>query len=141
VIILPGESKTMPKLTKQIMQAAIAGFEGQKRHIDAQIAELRAILNGGPATLVTEPKPAMAKRKVSSATLRRMKEGQQRRWAKTRSESATPLQVVPASKPKRRLSAAGKAAIVAALKKRWAEKARAVKSMPVAKKVGKKKAA
>ena len=52
------------------------------------------------------------------------------------------MQVVPASKPKRRLSAAGKAAIVAALKKRWAEKkSRAVKSMPVPKKMGRKRAA
>jgi hypothetical protein len=52
------------------------------------------------------------------------------------------LEVVPASKPKRKLSAAGKAAIIAALKKRWAEKrAGAVKSMMVAKKVGRKKVA
>ena len=132
----------MPTLSKQIIEAAIAGFEGQKLHIDAQIAELRAMLNGGSATRVTEPKPATAKRKMSPATLRRMREGQQRRWAKAKGESATTLQVVTASKPKRRLSAAGKAAIVAALKKRWAEKkARAIKSMPVAKKMGRKKAA
>jgi hypothetical protein len=132
----------MPTLSKQIIEAAIAGFEGQKLHIDAQIAELRAMLNGGPATPVTEPKPAPATRKMSPATLRRMREGQQRRWAKAKGESATPLQVVPASKPKRRLSAAGKAAIVIALKKRWAEKkARTVKSMPVAKKMGRKRAA
>ena len=126
----------MPTLSKQIIEAAIAGFEGQKVHIDVQIAELRAILNGAPAAPVTEPKPATAKRKMSPATLHRMREGQQRRWAKAKGESAIPLQVVPASKSKRRLSAAGKAAIVASLKKRWVEKkARAVKSMPVAKKI------
>jgi hypothetical protein len=132
----------MPKFSKEVIQAAIAGFEGQKRHIDSQIAHLREMLNGAPATHVTGLKPAMAKRKMSPATLRRMREGQQRRWAKAKNESVTPLQVVPASKPKRRLSAAGKAAIVAALKKRWAQKnARAVKSMPAAKKTGRKKAA
>ena len=131
----------MPTLSKQIIEAAIAGFEGQKVQIDAQIAELRAMLNGGSATRVTEPKPATAKRKMSPATLRRMREGQQRRWTRAKGESATTLQAVPASKPSR-LSAAGKAAIVAALKKRWAEKnARAVNSLPVAKKMGRKQAA
>ena len=106
----------MPTLSKQIIEAAIAGFEGQKLHIDVQIAELRAMLNSGSTTRVTEPKPATAKRKMSPATLRRMREGQQRRWTKAKGESA--------------------------LKKRWAEKkARAVKSMPVAKKMGRKKAA
>jgi hypothetical protein len=71
-----------------------------------------------------------------------MRQGQQRRWAKARGESTINLEVVPASKPKRKLSAAGKAAIIAALKKRWAEKrAGTVKSMAVTKKVGRKKVA
>jgi hypothetical protein len=35
-----------PKLTNEIVAAAIAGFEGQKRQIDTQIAELRAWLSG-----------------------------------------------------------------------------------------------
>ena len=132
----------MPTLSRQIIEAAISGFEGQKLHIDAQIADLRAMLNGGKVAPSTEPKAASAKRKMSPATLRRMRQGQQRRWAKARSESTINLEVVPASKPKRKLSAAGKAAIIAALKKRWAEKrAGAVKSMTVAKKVGRKKVA
>jgi hypothetical protein len=132
----------MPTLSRQIIEAAISGFEGQKLHIDAQIADLRAMLNGGKVARSIEPKAASAKRKMSPATLRRMRQGQQRRWAKARGESTTNLEVVPASKPKRKLSAAGKAAIIAALKKRWAEKrAGAVKSMTVAKKVGRKKVA
>ena len=132
----------MPTISRQIIEAAISGFEGQKLHIDAQIADLRAMLNGGKVAPSTEPKPASAKRKMSPATLRRMRQGQQRRWAKARGESTINLEVVPASKPKRKLSAAGKAAIIAALKKRWAEKrAGAVKSMMVAKKVGRKKLA
>jgi hypothetical protein len=32
----------MQSLTKEIIEAAIAGFEGQKQKIDVQIAELRA---------------------------------------------------------------------------------------------------
>jgi len=45
-------------------------------------------------------------------------EAQQRRWAASRgqSEAATP----EPAKPKRRLSAAGRRAIIAATKKRWA---------------------
>jgi hypothetical protein len=74
-----------------------------------------------------------------------MREGQQRRWAKAKAEPAAPLEVVSkASKPKRKLSAAGKAAIVAALKKRWAAKRAAAgetKSAAVAQKTGRKKAA
>jgi hypothetical protein len=42
-------------------------------------------------------------------------------------------------KPKRKLSAAGKAAIVAALKKRWAAKRAAMKAAPAAEKKAVKK--
>jgi hypothetical protein len=39
-----------PKLTNAILSSAILGFEEQKRHIDVQISELRAMLSGGPAS-------------------------------------------------------------------------------------------
>jgi hypothetical protein len=106
----------MPKLTKEIIQAAIDGFESQKHRIDVQIAELRAMLDGSPAT-TTEPKNRKGRRKLSAASIQRMREGQQRRWAKAKAPEVT-----PEPKPKRKLSAAGRKAIVAALKKRWAEK-------------------
>jgi hypothetical protein len=49
--------------------------------------------------------------------------GQKARWARIRGKSEPPAPAAQeASKPKRKLSAAGKAAIVAALKKRWATK-------------------
>ena len=49
---LPGWSEDMPtKLTPEIINAAILGFEEQKRHIDTQIAELRSLL------LVARPSP------------------------------------------------------------------------------------
>jgi hypothetical protein len=135
----------MPTLSKPIIEAAIEGFEGRKLRIDAQIAELRAMLNGGPSAPAPEPKAVTAKRKMSPATLRRMREGQRRRWAKAKAEPAAPLEVVSkASKPKRKLSAAGKAAIVAALKKRWTAKRAAAserKSAAVVQKTGRKKAA
>jgi hypothetical protein len=133
----------MPSLTKEIIEAAIDGFEAQKQRLDVQIAELRAILNGGPTSPTQESTAGKTKRKVSPEALKRMREGQQRRWAKVKGE--LPQAEAIAAKPKRKLSAAGKAAIVAALKKRWAAKKAAgtseIKPAPVAKKAPRKKAA
>jgi hypothetical protein len=72
-----------------------------------------------------------------------MREAQQRRWAKVRGESAPPAAATPQpAKPKRKLSKAGRANIVAALKKRWAaKKAAAAKAKPAARKTAVKKAA
>jgi hypothetical protein len=106
-----------PRLTNAIIDAAILGFEEQKRRIDAQIADLRAMFSGRPADITDTRRP---RRKMSAAGRKAIAEAQRKRWAaaKTQSESTTSR----ASKPKRKLSAAGKAAIVAALKKRWAAK-------------------
>ena len=133
----------MTKLTNEMIEAAISGFEAQKQRLDVQIAELRAILNGGPTSPTQESTAGKTKRKLSPEALKRMREGQQRRWAKVKGE--LPQAEAKAAKPKRKLSAAGKAAIVAALKKRWAAKKTTgtseVKSAPVAKKAPRKKAA
>jgi len=136
----------MPKqLTPEIIAAAIAGFEQQKIHIDAQIAELRAMLSGGLSEPAVRPEaPTKGKRKkFSAAALRRMKEAQQKRWAKVRGASAPPTPATPeAQKPKGRLSEAGKAAIAAATRKRWAaRKAAEAKPVPAAKKTAAKKTA
>jgi hypothetical protein len=113
----------MPKLTPEILMAAIEGFEAQKTRIDAQIAELRQMLNGGSATPAGTSEAAPGKRTVSAAARRRMALGQQKRWAAIKSAAEPPSSPIPTlAKPKRKLSAAGKAAIVAALKKRWAAK-------------------
>jgi hypothetical protein len=112
------------KLTAEIVTAAITGFESQKTRIDAQIAELRALLPGGPAeTAATPEAPTRKRKKFSAAARKRMREAQQRRWAKIRggSEPPAPTTQEPA-KPKRKLSKAGRANIVAALRKRWAAK-------------------
>ena len=71
------------KLTPEIINAAIVGFEQQKLRIDTQIAELRSMLPGA-----------------------------------TTQTAAT--SEVPTGKPKRRkMSAAGRARIAAAQRKRW----------------------
>ena len=111
-----------PKLTPEIITAAIAGLESQKRRIDDQIAELRAMLSGGPAEpAVTLEAPTRKRKKISAASRKRMKEAQQRRWAKIRGESEATTPEPP--KPKRRLSPAAKAKLVANLKKARAAKA------------------
>jgi hypothetical protein len=122
----------MPTLTKQIIEAAIDGFEAQKKQIDVQIAELRAMLNGSTST--EKGQVSTIRRKMSPETLRRMREGQQRRWAQATGESED------VAKPKRKLSAAGRKAIVDALKKRWAAK-KAAGTPVVTMAKGKKKAA
>ena len=111
------------KLTPEIINAAILGFEEQKLRIDAQITELRAMLPGGRTETAAAPEvPKGKRRKMSAAARKRIGDAQRKRWAEAKTESE-PSPVAPeAPKPKRKLSAAGKAAIVAALKKRWAAK-------------------
>ena len=112
------------KLTPEIITAAILGFEEQKRHIDSKIAELRAMLPGGPAeTAATPDAPTRKRRKFSAAARRRMREAQQRRWASIKGQSEPSAPATPeAPKPKRKLSAAGRKAIQDAVRRRWAQK-------------------
>jgi hypothetical protein len=109
----------MAKLTAEIIEAAIVGFEAKKHAIDLQIAELRSMLNGKPAEAAPAAKRGKSKRKLSPEALERMREGQKRRWAAARGESPAPAKT---SKPKRRISAAGRKAIAEAQRKRWAAK-------------------
>jgi hypothetical protein len=106
------------RLTPEIINAAIGGFEQQKLHIDAQIAGLRAMLTGTPTeTVAASEAPKGKRRKMSAAARKRIGEAQRKRWAESKKTSSPVAQEVP--KPKRKLSAAGKKAIVEATKKRW----------------------
>src|SRR6202162_6496281 len=114
----------MPKkFTETVIAAAIAGFEEQKRQIDAEIAALRAMgRESGPAT--SEPESGKPpRRKMSAASRKKMALAQQKRWAAKR----WVCEPEAAPKPKRELSAAGKKRIIAASKKYWAEKRAAAK--------------
>jgi hypothetical protein len=131
-----------PKIKNEVVLAAIEGFENQKRRIDEQIAELRTFLSGGASDTATEPEAPSKRRTFSAAARKRMKEAQQRRWAKIKgeSEAPAPAAVTPElAKAKRELSAAGRAAISAAMKKRWAAihktEAPATKTAPAKKKM------
>ena len=108
----------IPRLTKEIVEAAIFGFEEQKKRLDSQIAELRGMFPNGHGTARPNA-PAPKKKGMSAAGRKAIAEAQRKRWAAQKAES----QVAPApKKAERKLSAAGRAAIVAALKKRWAAK-------------------
>ena len=104
------------KLTQEIITAAIAGFEAQKRHIDSNIAELRNMLHARHAVAAAASSKPM--RKISLASRRRMALAQKRRWAAIRGH----LQANSAASPhrlKRRISEEGRRRIIAATKKRW----------------------
>jgi hypothetical protein len=111
-------------LTPQVINAAILGFEEHKRHIDTQIAELRAMLPGGRPEPAATPEIAKGiRRKMTAAARKRIGDAQRKRWAESKKPSEPQSQPAPVSeapKRKRKLSAAGKRAIVEATKKRWA---------------------
>jgi len=107
------------KLTPEIITAAILGFEEQKRHIDTRVAELRDMLDGGPAATPEAP-TRKRRRKLSAAARARIAEAQRKRWAAYKQAEPSAKQATP--KPKRKLSAAGRKAIIAATKRRWALK-------------------
>jgi hypothetical protein len=120
-----------PKLTAELLTAAVLGFEEQKRQIDAKIAELRALLAGGPGepTAATPEAPTRKRKKFSAASRRKMALPQKARWAKIRGESEPPAPArAEAPKPRRKLSAAAKAKLVANLKKARAVKAAKAKA-------------
>jgi hypothetical protein len=107
------------KLTPEILIAALDGFEVQKQRIDARIAELRSMLDGGGhSESAVSTETAKPRKKRSAAVRRRMKLAQQLRWKKIK-EGTEPPQAEVAKPKKRKISAAGRRAISLAAKKRW----------------------
>ena len=108
------------KFNDEILAAAIEGFEAQKQHLDAQIAELRQLLTGGGPGPAGTPEPVGKRRKMSAAARKRIADAQRARWAATKKQSGASAQEAQTQKPKRRLSAEGRRRIIEATKKRWA---------------------
>jgi len=104
------------RLDTEIVAAAIAGFEEQKKRLDAQIAELRQMLNPS-ATDGNAPTPV--RRQMSAAARSRIAAAQRQRWAEARKQAGATSSTAPVRK-KRKLSAAGRRAIIEATKRRWA---------------------
>jgi hypothetical protein len=122
-----------PKFTTEILAAAIEGFEQQKLRIDAQIAELRAMMTGGikePTAAPTSESSKPARKKISASTRKRIGEAVRKAFlakkaAKSPSLAVTPVvtkPVMPAKKAKRKISAEGMRRIIEANKRRWAAK-------------------
>jgi hypothetical protein len=113
-----------PKLTAEIINAAIEGFESQKRRIDSQIDDLRQLLKGDRNQSPAVDKAPTHRRKMSAAGRRRIAAAQKARWAKIRGEAEPSPSSATAAAPrrKRKLSAAGRKAISEATKRRWALK-------------------
>jgi hypothetical protein len=136
-----------PRLTSEIISAAIDGFEAQKSRIDTQIAELRAMLPGATETTTDSPVPEAPtgkRSKFSAAVRQRMAEGQRLRWAKIKGEAQAPASAAPEglAKKRKKFSAATRLRMKAAQQLRWAKikgEAAAV-TPPVAPKTEKPKA-
>ena len=105
------------KLTNEILTAAIAGYEQQKKAIDERVAALRQMLHRNGK--VTDVPATSGRRPMSAAARKRIAAAQRKRWAAVR--GSEPKTAAKAARPKkRRLSAAGRRAIIEATKKRWA---------------------
>jgi hypothetical protein len=108
------------QINRAIIEAAIAGFEQQKRQIDETIAELKVQLNGsaeakkGRIANVADTAPASKKRHISAVGRRAIAEAQRKRWAAQKEQSAEPKH---APKAKRIISPAANAKLVANLAK------------------------
>ena len=75
-----------PQITTEIINAAIFGFEQQKRGIDIRIAELRAMMPGNTDGATGSEPTARKRKKFSAAARRKMALAQKARWAKIKGE-------------------------------------------------------
>ena len=118
------------KLTAEILNAAIEGFETQKRRIDAQIAEIRQMLTGARTEPASTPEPPKPKRRLSAAGRRRIIEATKKRWAAIRAakqaEKPAMAKKATVKKPLAKKTAAAKAPRKVAKKAAKAPKAAAV---------------
>jgi hypothetical protein len=69
------------KRDTEIIVAAIDGFEQQKKRLNAQIAELRQMLNPSPTD---GSAPVPVRRRMSAAARAKIAAAQRKRWAESR---------------------------------------------------------
>jgi hypothetical protein len=105
-----------------ILEAALVGYEVERRRIEEKIAAIQGELRGRETVEPTAG--AKSKKRVLSAAAReRIAAAQRARWAAQKKQ-----QVAPEKAKKRKISAAGLRAIREATKKRWAAYRKAQKS-------------
>jgi hypothetical protein len=121
----------MPTYDNEILEAALIGYEHQKKEIETKIEQLRAYLGGHVAPMNEAASPR--KRTFSAATRKRMAAAQQKRWASKNAtaETAPAEAAAPAKGTKKAtrtpMSAEGRERIAAAQRKRWAKTKKAAK--------------
>jgi hypothetical protein len=118
-----------PKLTNEIIIAAIVGFEHQKLHIDTKIAELRAMLPGSPVEAATPEPTKRKRRKISAAGRKAISEATKKRWAAFHAaqQSAEQPALKKAAKRTARKTARNRAAVKKAVTKKVPVKKSAAK--------------
>ena len=123
-----------PKLTNEIITAAILGFEQQKRQIDTKIGELRAMLPGGTTQTAATPEPTKRKRrKMSAAGRKAISEATKKRWAAFHAaQSEQPAPKKAARKSAKKTSRKQSAVKKAVTKKVAVKKSAAKKTAPTA---------
>jgi hypothetical protein len=117
----------MPQTQKhdsEFLSAALIGLQHKLGAIDQRIADLRSQLGGQPVAhkaAAAAPESGAKKRTMSAAARKRIALAQKKRWAAYNAAKAQPAAAKAkkaAPKPqKRKLSAEGRARIVAATKK------------------------
>ena len=99
------------KLSPEIIQAAIEGFEAQKSRIDAQIAQLRQMLDGDRRdrleAAAPSPAPQKRKRRLSAAGRKAIAEAARKRWAAIRAKNAEPSPASSKKTPRKQSTAKG----------------------------------
>ena len=109
-----------PFIDANVLRMALIGYAQEQTKIEAQIAEIRAQL--GNRSLTVTDGVAPMKRKMSAAARKRISEATRKRWQAFRAAKAEAQK--PVEKPKRKMSAARRAALIANLKKARAAKAK-----------------
>jgi hypothetical protein len=119
----------------EILQMALVGYRAEREKIQAKIEEIEQKLGGRRSLPAAADSAAPRSRTMSAAAIARIRAAQKKRWAefrKRQAKNAPPAQksaarkgaAAPApAKPKRKISASQRAALVERLKKARAAKA------------------
>lgn len=71
-----------------VLEAALEGLELQKKRIEAQMKEIRSLLDKAPRPNGA-PHPAVSKRNLSTEARKRIATAQKKRWAEYRKANAS----------------------------------------------------
>jgi hypothetical protein len=122
--------RLMPTLDRETLEAALIGYEQQKKEIDTKIEQLRDHLGG--LVVPVSSADTVGNRVVSVAARKRMAAAQQKRWAAKRADESEAAPAVKTATKKATgtrapLSPEARERIAAAQRKRWAKTKRAAK--------------